>query len=98
MVISYYILVEILDNYDPLYLPIDSKDRDKYLDKINKKLGTSYETDWPVVSTYNTRKPDLGEHTEQVERLVKNIKPFLDRFYGNNRRSSRKGTAKAGRS
>ena len=96
--ILYYILVELLDKYEPLYLPIDGKDRDKYLTEINNKLGTDYKTDWPMVSVHNTRKPDLGEHAEDIDRLCKNIKPFLDRFYGNNRTNRRKSPTKAKRS
>lgn len=98
LIVSYYILVEILDKYDPLYLPIDSKRRDEYLEAINKALKTDYQTDWPMVSVHNTRKPDLGEYTEDIDRLCKNIKPFLDRFYGNKGRTSAKGRGKAGSS
>lgn len=104
MCIAYYILVDQLDQYNPLYLPIDRPERDDYLKAISKELKRPLKTDWPMVnSRYNTVKPeDLGEDQDQVDRLVSNINPFLKRFYPRNRRgnkgtNSNKGTAKTQR-
>lgn len=103
MCVLWYILVEMLDKYDPYYLPVDHKDRDLYLQKINEGLGLDLKTDWPMVnSKHNTLKPeDLGEDQEQVDRLCNNIKPFLQKIYprkprGNPKRTSSKSPAKTG--
>lgn len=101
MCVCWYILVEQLDKYEPLYLPIDAKDRDEYLNKINQKLGLDLQTDWPLVnSKFHTDKPiDLGEDQAQVDRLISNISDFLKRFYprkprGYKKRNSNQGSAK----
>lgn len=103
MCIAWYILAEQLDQYNPYYLPVDHKDRDLYLQKINEGLGLDLKTDWPMVnSKHNTLKPeDLGEDQEQVDRLCNNIKPFLQKIYprkprGNPKRTSSKSPAKTG--
>lgn len=83
MCICWYILVEMLDKYEPYYLPVDSKDRDVYLDTISKGIGIDLKTDWPMTnSKHNTQKAEhLGEDQESVDKLCENIKPFLKRFY-----------------
>ena len=96
MCIAWYILAEQLDKYNPYYLPVDHKDRDLYLQRINEGLGLNLKTDWPMTnSKHNTLKPeDLGEDQEQVDRLCENIKPFLSKIYprkprrGNKKRDS----------
>jgi hypothetical protein len=48
MCVLWYILAEMLDKYNPYYLPVDHKDRDSYLQKINEGLGLNLKTDWPL--------------------------------------------------
>jgi len=87
MCVMWYILVEQIDRFNPLYLPIDSPGRDKYLDSINQSLRLQLTTEWPIVNSvhksYGSGLNDLtDESKKQVLRLCHNIKEFLQPFYG----------------
>ena len=84
LVDNFRLLVNEIDKLDPHYLPVDIKDRDRYLDLINRDLGLNLSTEWKVVNsvkrTYNIDRKDLSPN-EIVKDLVKEIEPFLSRFY-----------------
>lgn len=42
-------LKEEIDPYVPYYLPLDSPERGHWLQEINRSLGTSFTTDWPML-------------------------------------------------
>ena len=86
MCVMWYIPVEVVDRYNPHYLPIDSVNRNEYLDRINRSLGLKLNTDWPIVnSIYNSMDSGFNELSKagqiQVLRLCKNIRHFTGRFY-----------------
>ena len=87
LMVMWYILVEQLDKFNPSYLPIDSLDRNKYLDRINQRLGLKLTTDWPIVnSVHNSTDVSINdlsmEGRSKVLRMMRNTKEFVDRFYG----------------
>ena len=75
-------LVNDIEPLGPLYLPMDSPVRDKYLDNMNMQLGMHI-TDWePVGSTGNheLRHQDI-KGDKLIHDLVDRISGFLSRFY-----------------
>lgn len=72
-------LKENVDPYNPYYLPVDQEDRDSWLLKINKGLGTDFKTDWPVIG--HSEAP-LRELEEKDEYLVRSWMEdgFFERF------------------
>jgi hypothetical protein len=77
-------IVYTLDPLNPHYLPIDSPDRQKYLDKINEDMDLDLKTDWEP--TGKRLGNDKLRHYDcpadpQTLKLCEEIKPFLDRFY-----------------
>lgn len=81
---NFRLLVDEIDPYNPLYLPIDVENRQEYLDKINKELGLDLRTEWGVEnskkSTYNLSYKELSPGPVE-KALVEDIKEFLKRFY-----------------
>jgi len=74
-------LINEIDKYDPYYLPIDSNNRQEYLDKINNDLNLNIRTRWtPVHSKKNTHGLSINE-VEIDQELINHIKPFIGRFY-----------------
>jgi hypothetical protein len=81
---EYKTMIEEYDKFDPLYIPIDSPHREKYLASLNNRLGLDLETDWtPVGEEEDNSDYDYTVPTEHecVERLCADIEPFLRRFY-----------------
>lgn len=78
-------LVEMIDPYEPHYLPVDSEQRDLWLKRLNFDLGLELETDWEPrgvkQNNHSLRHQDV-QASPAVESLCERIKPFLDRFYG----------------
>lgn len=85
-IVMWYILVEIIDQYNPQYLPIDTKERDYYLNRINKKLRLELYTDWPVInSVHNSIDVSINDLTSEnrtrILKMIRNTREFVDRFY-----------------
>ena len=84
MIEAWECLVNDIDPFDPIYLPVDSDRRDEYLAGLNEKLGLDLETDWEPKgvkqNNHSLRHTDV-QASPAVEALCNRIKPFLDRFY-----------------
>lgn len=83
------LLIGLVDTYKPLYLPIDSPDRDAYFTDLRLKVDLRLNTSWPVVAS----KAKGSDHRAQLEPVsptpegLENIMPycfhpFFERFYG----------------
>lgn len=86
MCVMWYVLVEQLDRYNPYYIPVDSPNRNDWLDRLNKGLRLDLSTNWPIINskhnTFEATIEDIPEdNREQIERLCKNLDDFLSRFY-----------------
>lgn len=44
-------LIDIVAPYKPLYLPVDSPDKNTYLERIAERLGVPLSTEWPIVGS-----------------------------------------------
>lgn len=81
---NFRLLVNEVDKLNPLYLPIDTDNRQDCLDNINQELGLNLTTNWEVVNskkdTYNLRHKDI-KPDPSVKALVDEIEEFLKRFY-----------------
>ena len=64
--------------HDPLYLPIDSPDRENWLDKIRNFLNSEIQTDWPVIMSCNKSATLTDEEREAVIEVMAD--GFFDRF------------------
>lgn len=77
-------LIGKIDCFKPYYLPIDSPDRDNYLEAINNGLNLDLKTDWPVVhsvgNTWNLEPDDIDVDVEVVDFVNRNS-GFFNRFY-----------------
>ena len=77
-------LIEKYDHRNPYYLPIDSDNRDNYLNKINEGMGTNFETDWPVIASdkgsSNSEYNDII-NKEYANILINEYEWFFNRFY-----------------
>lgn len=73
-------LIEEAPALDPLWLPIDTPDRQRYLGKINAELGVEIVTDWKPVSHYAKEHHALTRaEIDAVRELLDD--PFVTRFY-----------------
>lgn len=82
LVDNYKILTE-LDYYNPFYLPIDTPNKNYYLNKISDFLNINLITEWEVKnsihSTYSLHWTDI-KPDPIIEKLVEETR-LLDRFY-----------------
>lgn len=75
---------DVIDAYEPSYLPLDVEDRQSYLDAINERYGLSLATSWPVIHSkrqtneidWRTFYPD-----DRTQDLVDELEPLIGRFY-----------------
>lgn len=84
MCYAYRLLVNELDSFDPLYLPIDTPDREYYLNEISDFLGVNLATEWEVKNSHHDTSRLHWQDLPQegiVQELVTEIQPLLDRFY-----------------
>lgn len=76
--------LEWVDRFNPMYLPIDVPDREKYLQAINQRFGLNLTTDWPVInSKVGTDSLDV-DHTAptiEIRRLYDEMRWLFSRFY-----------------
>ena len=64
--------------YDPMYLPIDSPDRNNWLHAISRKIDQEIQTDWPVVMSCNKSAELTEAEREAVVAVMAD--GFFDRF------------------
>lgn len=67
-------LRRFIESREPLWLPIDAPDRDKYLARLSEGLGMELTTDWPVI---DSRSPDYSGAVTPIGH-----EDFFSRFYG----------------
>lgn len=83
MVRAYRTVVERLLPHRPFFMPVDSDRRGEYLERL-RELEPKLSTDWEVVgsksNTYDLSLEDISPKPEVIE-LVRDIAPFLSRFY-----------------
>jgi len=69
----------------PTYMPMDSPNRDMFLENMNMLLGTEIETDWAVHRRYGDSAPHPDGYTHgfslKVDNFVKDNESFFGRFY-----------------
>lgn len=77
-------LIGFVDQFQPLYLPLDVDDRDNYLGKINAATGLELETSWPVIhskkATHDIDWRNLYPDDDIQEMIDANWQ-FFGRFY-----------------
>ena len=71
-------LIDEIDPYNPYYLPIDSPQRQDYLDVINKDLGINARTRWKPV---HSKKQTFNLQPKEIDSELDFIKPLISRFY-----------------
>lgn len=60
-------LFSLVDAFDGLWLPMDTPDRDDYLERISEALGVDFETDWTRAGVfYGERSCDGGLSLEEA--------------------------------
>lgn len=86
---QFELLIKVVDPYKPLYLPLDSPDREDYLTDIRLKVDLGLKTDWKPYRS----KLKGSDHRAQLEPVaptaagLEAIMPFLfhplfENFYG----------------
>ena len=78
LVAQWNILKNIVDEHDPMYLPIDVPDRMNWLDTISRNIDRELQTDWPVVMSCN-KSATLSENDKAAVIEVM-ADGFFDRF------------------
>ena len=78
-------MVALQDEIRPLFLPIDHKDRQDYLDVINKATGLNLETDWHIVhgkkDTHNAKIEELEPYRRTYEVFLEKLRPIVNGIY-----------------
>lgn len=88
MIRQFQILVELVDPFGPLYLPIDHEHRELFLSRIRHECGSEIVTDWPIVAS----KVEGSDHQAQLKPVEPNHDEYrqletlqgcelLNRFY-----------------
>ena len=80
LVEEWRVLIDKIDPHKPYYLPIDSPDRQNYLDAINKDLGLNIRTRWKVAHS-KKETYSLNPNSYPIDKELDFIKPFTSRFY-----------------
>ena len=84
---AFYHLIEFIDPFDPIYLPMDVPGRDDYFHEMNRRLGMELPMKWNVVNskhnTFDLTWKDV-KPSETTMMLAMALRPFLERFYGKN--------------
>ena len=82
------LLIGLVDAYKPIYLPIDSPNKEAFLTNLRLKVDLRLNTDWPVVAS----KIKGSEHRAQLEPIKPTLAhlgiigpysfhPLFERFY-----------------
>lgn len=75
---QWQILKTMVDPADPIYLPLDVPDRDRWLSELNCKLGLELQTDWPVIMSCGKSAVLSDVHRAAVAEVMAD--GFFDRF------------------
>ena len=80
------ILLQVLPHKEIYFLPLDTPDRQSYLDAINVALGTKLETDWPVIGHHDGKDVEhREEETSARAKVWDRYGDFFCRFYPDDR-------------
>ena len=68
-----------------MIVPVDSPDRDRYIDCINKQLNINLKPDWETVvngyhNTHNLTYKDV-EPSDEIKQVERDVSRFLNNFY-----------------
>ncbi len=77
---QYELLKGLVDPAEPFYLPIDTADRDKYLEQLSKLTGKHIHSRWPVVSSCGKTAELNANEMKMVTSVMSD--GFFDPFYG----------------
>ena len=69
------LMIEFSEEYNPHFLPIDHTNRQDYLENINRSLGLSLKTDWPVINNMKHR------HCGDDFSIINRHQWFFDKVY-----------------
>ena len=70
-------MIRIYEKYDPMYIHIDSKDRDSYVSAVSKNLSYPLHTDWALYGSYhNTHDFEVAE--DAIEEIPEWIMDFYN--------------------
>ena len=72
---EWYNLFWLHEKYDGHWLPIDTPDRDKYLQEAGEIAGVGLKTDWKAFKTTQTDFKPLGMTVEQAMKVL-SVMPF----------------------
>lgn len=62
------LLKEVIDPYQPHYLPVDSLNKDMWLQKIARVESLILATNWPVIGRCDDPRPELDDKDEFLVR------------------------------
>lgn len=77
MLKQWHWLLDLVHPRNPLYLPIDSVEKDFYLSRIEKALSIELRTEWPLVGAKCCSYPMAEEDEAKVDSFVRSTK-FVD--------------------
>ncbi|MCP4262278.1 MAG: hypothetical protein GY774_32970 [Planctomycetes bacterium] len=72
--------IALMERFDVFILPIDHPNRDKYLIRLNERLGTGLSTDWSVIPSAKDAKPFDGSWSN-ISKEGHEIALSLQSFY-----------------
>ncbi len=83
---QFEMLLSVVDDYNPAYLPIDAMDRDWWLSQLNQRFSTNLSTNWDVIGS-KAQPPARhwkAQLTDDEYELASGIASwsFFDQFYG----------------
>jgi hypothetical protein len=76
----YRAMVTAFDPLRPLYLPVDHRARDDYLEQVNAMTGLRLRTDWPIWKSLDLRGRFDGTDAELVDDMIAELAGFFVRF------------------
>lgn len=80
LLMQYELLKGLIDPAEPFYVPIDTPDRDRYLEQLSQLAGKHIHSRWPVVSSCG-KVADLNTNEHKMVDSVM-ADGFFEPFYG----------------
>ena len=78
---EYRRLFSIDRDYELLYLPIDTPDREEWLEKIDKKMEWETKTNFPVIKSIGKKQELTTREAAEIGAFVTENMEFFSRFY-----------------
>jgi hypothetical protein len=76
-------LIQMDDIYDINYFPVDSINRQSFLDEFNRKYGTSLKTKWKPRNTIGAHEQEVPVKEQQkLKEFLKDNKEFFEDKFG----------------